>query len=211
MTLTDYMCQEEREEEDLSASNISYEKTLMWQRKGNLTRETWSLLIAALNNVIRTNYIKARIDKMPQNSRCRLCIERDETINHILSECSKLAQKEYKTRPDWVGKAIHRELCKKLKFDYANKWYMRNPASILENETRKLLRYFEIQAYHRMSSTRPDLIVINKKKRSFRIVDFAVPAAHRMILEECEKRISTLTLQGNRKICVIWKWWLYQL
>ena len=26
-----------------------------------------------------------------QNSRCRLCGDRDETINHIISECSKLA------------------------------------------------------------------------------------------------------------------------
>ena len=29
--------------------------------------------------------------------------DRDETINHIISECSKLAQKVYKTRHDWVG------------------------------------------------------------------------------------------------------------
>ena len=63
-------------------------------------------------NDIRTNYIKAKIDKTQQNSKCRMCGERDETVNHIISECSKLAQREYKTRPDWVGKAIHWELCK---------------------------------------------------------------------------------------------------
>ena len=43
----------------------------------------------------RTNHIKARIDKTQQNSKCRLCGDRDDTINHIISECSKLAQKEY--------------------------------------------------------------------------------------------------------------------
>ena len=47
------------------------------------------------------------MDKMQQNGKCRLCGDRDETINHIISECSKLAQKEYKTRHDWVGKVIH--------------------------------------------------------------------------------------------------------
>ena len=36
----------------------------------------------------------------------------------MISECSKLAQKQYKTTHDWVGKIIHRELCKKLKFDH---------------------------------------------------------------------------------------------
>ena len=79
-------------------SDILHEKTWMRLRKGNLKRETKSLLIAAQNNAIRTNHIKARIDKTQQNSRCRLCGDRDEMINHIISECSKLIQKEYKTR-----------------------------------------------------------------------------------------------------------------
>ena len=77
--------------------------------------------MAAQDNAIRTNQIKARTDKTQQNSKCRLCGNRDETINHIISECSKLAQREYKTRHDWVGKVIHWEMCKKLKFDYTNK------------------------------------------------------------------------------------------
>ena len=67
-------------------------------KKGNLKRETESLLIAAQNNAIRTNYIKVKINNAQQNSKCRLCDDKDETINPIVSEWSKLAQKEYKTR-----------------------------------------------------------------------------------------------------------------
>ena len=96
-------------------NNISHDKTWTWLRKGNFKRETESLLIATQNNAIRTNHIKARIDKTKLNSKCRLCDDRDETINHIISECSKLAQKEYKTRHVWVGKVIHWEMCKKFK------------------------------------------------------------------------------------------------
>ena len=33
----------------------------------------------------------------------------------------KIAPKEYTRRHDWVGKVIQWELCKKLKFDHANK------------------------------------------------------------------------------------------
>ena len=66
-------------------------KTWTWLRKGNFKREIESLLIAAQNNAIRTNHIKARIDKTQENSKCRLCSDRDETIHHILNECSKLA------------------------------------------------------------------------------------------------------------------------
>ena len=120
-------------------NNILQDKTWTWLRKGNFKRETESLQMAAQNSAIRTNNIKARIDKTQQNSKCRLCGDRDETINRIISGCSKLAQKEYKTRHDGVGKVIHREMCKKFKFDYANKWYMHNPVPVLENNTHKLL------------------------------------------------------------------------
>ena len=118
--------------------------------------ETESLQITVQNNAIRTNHIKARIDKTLQNSRCRLCSDRDETINHIISECSKLAQKEYKARHDWVGKGIHREMCRKFQFDHTNKWYMHNPTAVLENETHKLLLDFSVKD-HLISARRPVL------------------------------------------------------
>ena len=121
--------------------------------------------MAAQNNAIRTNHIKARIDKTLQNSKCRLCSDRDDTINHIISGCSKLAQEEYKARHDWAGKVIHKEMCKKLKFDHTNKWHMSNRAAVLENDTHKLLWDFDIQTDHLIPARRPDLIIINKKKK----------------------------------------------
>ena len=136
-------------------------KLWMCLRKGNLKRKTESLLIAAVNYAIRTNHIKARIDKMQQNSRCRLYGD----INHIISECSKLAQKEYKTRHNWVNKLIHWELCKKFKFDHTNKWYMHNPGSVLENEMHKLLWDFDIQTDPLISARQMDQIIIKKKTK----------------------------------------------
>ena len=123
---------------------ISNDKTWTWLRKGNFKRKTESLLIAAQDNAVRPSHIKARIDKTQQISKRRLCGDRDETINHIISECSKLAQKEYKTRHDWVGKVIYWEMCKKFKFDHTNKWYMHNPVPVLENDINKLLWDFGI-------------------------------------------------------------------
>ena len=136
-------------------SNISHEKTWTWRRKGNCKPETESLLIAALNNAIKTNHIKARTDKTQQNSKCRLCRDRDETINHIISKFSKLAQ--YKTRHDWVGKVIHWELWKKLEVDHRNKRFLYFPTSVLENDTHKLLWNFDIQTDHLISVRWPNL------------------------------------------------------
>ena len=127
------------------------------------------------------------MNKTQRNSKWKLWGDRGETINDI-SECSILAQKQYKIRHDWVGKIIHWKLCKKLKFDHTNKWYMQNPESVQENETHELFWDFDIQTDHLISAKQPDLIINNKKKRTWRIVDFAVPAGNRVKFKEYRKR-----------------------
>ena len=150
-------------------NNISHDKTWTWQRKGNFKTETESLLMAAQNSVITTNPTKTRIDKTKQNSKCRLCGSRDETINHIIRKCSKLAQKEYNARRDLVGKVIHWKMCKKFKFGHTNKSYMHNPGPVQENDTHKLLWDFDKQTDHLISGKRLNLKIINnnKKKKNF--------------------------------------------
>ena len=110
-----------------------------------------------------------------------------------------MALKEYKASHDWVGKVIHWEMGKKFKFDRANKWYMHNPAPVLENDTHKLLWDFDIQSDHLISARTPDLIIINKKRKICKIVDFAVPADHSVKLKECEKRDKYLDLARELK------------
>ena len=66
----------------------------MWLRKGNLRTETEFLLTATENNAIRTSNIEAKNDNPQQISKCALYGNRDETVNHIISEYRKLAQKE---------------------------------------------------------------------------------------------------------------------
>ena len=143
-----------------------------------------------------------------QNRKCRLYGDKDETINHIISECGKLAQKEYKTRYDRVGKAIHWERCKNwnltIRTTQNQSWRMR-----LNH-----LWDFEIQTVHLMSARQLDIIIINnnkKKKITCRIVDFAVLADFGVKSKESEKRDKYLSLLGNWKNCGIWKWWGYQL
>ena len=51
-----------------------------------------------------------------------------------------------------------------------------------------ILGDFEIQTDHQISAWRPDLVIINKKKRTCWIVDAAVPADHSVEMKENEKR-----------------------
>ena len=51
-------------------------------KKENFKRETESPLIPAQNNAIRTNHIKARIDKRQQDSRYWLCGDKKNHQSH---------------------------------------------------------------------------------------------------------------------------------
>ena len=83
---------------------------------------------------------------------------------YIISECRKLAQNEYKTRHDWVGKVTHWEMCKKFKFDHMNEWYMQNPAHVQENNTHKFLWDFNIHTDHLISVRKQDQIITTKER-----------------------------------------------
>ena len=59
--------------------------------------------------------------------------------------------------------------------------------NLSQNEMQKLLWDFKRQTNHLILARQPDLIIINKKKRTCRIVDFALPADHRVKLKENKK------------------------
>ena len=82
---------------------------------------------------------------------------------------------------------------------YKQMVYAQPGASVLENDSHKLLWDFNIQTDHLIPARRPDLIIINKRKRICKIVDFAVPADHRINLKESEKKDKYLDLAKELK------------
>ena len=71
---------------------IAYKRTWTWQQREHLKRETVSLLIEAQSSTINIDYIKAKIDNI-QHSKSSLRGKRNETINYVACEWSKLVQK----------------------------------------------------------------------------------------------------------------------
>ena len=114
-----------------------------------------------------------------------MCRKVDESIDHVLSGCSKLAQKEYKRRHDNLGKIVHWKLPAKCNFEVRGKWYEHEPESVLENEDYKILWDFSIQTDHVIEARRLDLVLVDKKERICKIIDFAVRGDSR--IEEKEK------------------------
>ena len=99
----------------------------------------------------------------------------------------KKLQKEYKRRHDNLGKIVHWKLARKCNFEAGDKWYEHEPESVLENEDYKILWDFSIQTNHVIEAPRPDLVVVDKKERSCKIIDFAVPGDSRIEEKETDK------------------------
>ena len=98
--------------------------------KNNLVKKTHNNnnnnnndLCAAQEQALRSNYIKHHNDKSIDSPLCRMCGKCGESVQHIVSGCEKLAQKEYKRRHDNVAKMIHWDLCKKHGLEHQEKWY----------------------------------------------------------------------------------------
>ena len=76
---------------------------------------------------------------------------------------------------------------------------MYKPKSVLENETHKILWDFEIKTDNLIPARRTNLELINKTERTCQLVDFAVPADHRVKLKENEKMDKYLDLARELK------------
>ena len=92
------------------------------------------MLFAAQEQALRTNSIKANIDRQPVSLKCTLCGTKEETVMHLVSGCPKLAQKQYNRRHDNVARRIHWELCKKPGLESSDRWYEHTPADVVEND-----------------------------------------------------------------------------
>ena len=180
---------------------VRSEQSWLWRQNGDLERETEILTVAAQNQSIRTNLVKAKIDKSQKDTLCRLCKKADENIDHVVSGCSKLAQKEYKRRHDNLGKIVHWKLARKFKFEAGDKWYQHEPESALEGEDYNILWDFSIQTNNVIEACRPDLVV-DKKKRTCKIIDFAVPVDSR--IEEKKKAKIEKYQYLRRELQKIW-------
>ena len=153
-----------------------------------------------------TSYIKAKIYYMQPNSKCILRGNKDKTINCMISECSKLAQRSI--RLDTLGwkRWSTGNSTRKWNLTMLLNGICTNQKSSKTMKRIKLWKIFLIQTDHFILAKRPDIVQIyqkkkkkekRKKKRTCRLVNFAVPMVHeaktkkkrkeRLVLRLCQK------------------------
>ncbi|CAB3999177.1 Hypothetical predicted protein [Paramuricea clavata] len=142
-------------------------------KKGNRRNDPSSSTPSPQNQMDATPYCK----EFEISPTCRICGLADETVSHIVSECTLLAQKDYKNvRHDKIAAAIHRNLCKKYGFEYAEKSYNHHidkESRVLENDEVKV--YGISPSKKKLDYNKPDLVILNKKEKTTHIVDVGCP------------------------------------
>jgi hypothetical protein len=78
--------------------------------------------VAAQDQAISTNCFKRKILKEETESRCWLCKEYEETIDHPTSGCPILVKNEYVIRHDKVCIHLHYSICKTLGIETTENW-----------------------------------------------------------------------------------------
>jgi hypothetical protein len=159
---------------------INIQASHAWLKKSNIHPETEGFIFAIQDRVINTrNYKKHICGLQSIIDKCRICGTEGETIEHIISSCTVLAQSEYKKRHDIFAKIIHMNLA--VKFNLlkdTQPHYIYKPESCLENDNYKL--YFDrtVLTDIHIQHNRPDIIILNKQQKQAYLLDIAVPNSH---------------------------------
>ena len=137
---------------------------------------------------------------------CRLCDESSETVMHLSSGCPVLAKLKYRIRHDIVGKHIHWLLLKKYGMPTGNKLYIHVPNVVTERDDDKVTIYWDkrIKTDRKVCYNRPDVVVIDREKNTWYVMDFAIPADHHVKEKEEEKtdKYMDLTAEVRRQFRV---------
>ena len=73
---------------------VDKDRTWQWLSKKDLKIGTEALLCGAQEQAIRTNYVKHHINKTSESPLWKLCGKKGESMQHLVSGCEKLAQRE---------------------------------------------------------------------------------------------------------------------
>jgi hypothetical protein len=108
-------------------------------------------------------------------SRCRLCKEYEEIIDHLTSGCPILANNEYVIRHNKVCTNLHYSICKTLSIETTENWYSHIHAPVCQHEYITVLWNQGVETDRAVLSNRPDIIIENKKDKIFLLIDVAIP------------------------------------
>ena len=172
-----------------SLSQSQKDISVDWLRNGSLFGETEGFMLAIQDQAITTrNHLKYIQKVNIPDDKCRLCHQVSETIAHITSGCTNLANTEYLFRHNQVCKIIHQLLAHKYKFiDSLVPYYKYEPQTVLESRSTRLYWDRPIVTDKTILANKPDITVFDLENKTAKIIDIKIPSDHNLFSSETEK------------------------
>ena len=89
-------------------------------------------------------------------------------------------------RHNQIAGMVHRNICKEYQLETpASRWEV--PQRVVENNRAKILWDFPIQTDKHVIANRPDIVIVDKEKKTATVIDVAVPSDCNIRKKEHEK------------------------
>ena len=121
------------------------------------------------DQALNTKCYTTKILHTETDSKCRLCQQHDDAIDHRTSACQILAKEQYVKWHDKVSAQIHCNICKETgeKLDKKH-WYEHVPNSVVTNHGGKVTIQWnqQVQTDRTIHSNKSDIIIRDNEKRT---------------------------------------------
>jgi hypothetical protein len=140
--------------------------------------------VAAHDQALQTKYYATKILNTEKDSKCRLCHQFDETIDHIISACPILAIK----RHDRMNAQLQFIICKETGTVKKKHWYEQVPKSVETSRGKvTILRNQQVQSDGTIPNNKPDIVIRDNEKRTCMVIDVAILGDKNVIQKEVQK------------------------
>ena len=167
----------------------AHPSSFRWVSSGYVDSRTEGFVFASQEQAIQTNWLSSRISGGELDNRCRVCRKFPETVAHVASGCTVLAQSDYKKRHDRMGLRIYWDLCKKYGIKHSLRWYEETPDDVRVSSCGRFEIWWDrpVNTSKQLDHNRPDVIVIDRVAKFWTIIDFSVPNDKNVRIKEDEK------------------------
>ena len=118
-----------------------------------------------------------------------MCGDHPETVGHLVSACSKLAQTEYRRRHDKMGLRVYWEVCGVYGLKRSEQWHLEVPDGVRKSDDGMVEIWWDqtVITPTKFKSNRPDMLIIDRRSNKWFMVDFAVPFDANVVQKEKDK------------------------
>ena len=160
-----------------------------WLKRDSLFKWTEAYVCAAQENALRTRKYRASILKEDVKEECRMCGDHPETVGHLVSACTKLAQTEYRRRHDKMGLRVYWEVCGVYGVKRSERWHLEVPDGVRKSDDGMVEIWWDqtVITPTKFVANRPDMMIVDRRSKEWFMVDFSVPYDPNVAKKEEEK------------------------